>query len=177
MSQSALVKGGPRVRTMCIFLGVHCMYPNRWDDISQHHVHGEKSKSHVMPLCECTFGISENLDVQITQDKNSSLIFPMWFLVFSETRSNRPYVAKKCTKNGLLCFVVVWHQSSLPIPQGKCCGAGFIALQWRHNVTMSVMASQITGNSTVCSTVCSDVHQRKHQRSALLALCPLTKDQ
>ena len=34
-------------------------------------------------------------------------------------------------------------------------------LQWCH---MSVMASQITGNSIVLSTPCSGVHQRKYQR-------------
>ena len=41
-------------------------------------------------------------------------------------------------------------------------------LQWRH---MDVMASQITGNYTVCSMLSSGVHQREHQNSVLLALC------
>ena len=40
-------------------------------------------------------------------------------------------------------------------------------LQWCH---LSIMASQITSNSTVCSTVCSGLHQRKHQSSLLLAV-------
>ena len=38
------------------------------------------------------------------------------------------------------------------------------------DVIMSVMASQITGISTVCSTVCSGADQRKYQSSPLLAL-------
>ena len=44
------------------------------------------------------------------------------------------------------------------------------ALQWRH---MGVMATQITGHSTVCSgpTIWSVWHQRKYQSSALLILC------
>ena len=37
------------------------------------------------------------------------------------------------------------------------------------DVTMSVMASRITGVSIVCSAVCSGVAQRKHQSSASLA--------
>ena len=37
------------------------------------------------------------------------------------------------------------------------------------DVTMSVMASQITGASIVCSTVCSGADQRKHQSFASLA--------
>ena len=44
----------------------------------------------------------------------------------------------------------------------------FIALQWCH---MSVKASQINSNWTVCSTVFPGWQQRKHQGSALLALC------
>ena len=36
----------------------------------------------------------------------------------------------------------------------------------------TIMASQITGNWTVCSTFCSGAHQRKHQSSASMAfLC------
>ena len=38
------------------------------------------------------------------------------------------------------------------------------SLQWRR---MTLMASQITGDSTVCSVL----HQRKHQSTVLLALC------
>ena len=37
------------------------------------------------------------------------------------------------------------------------------------DVTLSAMASQITGIWTVCSAVCSGARQRKHQRSASLA--------
>ena len=37
------------------------------------------------------------------------------------------------------------------------------------DVTMSVLASQITGIFTVCSTVWSGKHQRKHESSSLLA--------
>ena len=40
-----------------------------------------------------------------------------------------------------------------------------------HHRYMSVMASQITANSTVYSTVYAGFHQSKHQSSALLALC------
>ena len=36
-----------------------------------------------------------------------------------------------------------------------------IALHY-SDVTMSIMAFQLTGNSTVCSTVCLGKHQRKH---------------
>ena len=36
---------------------------------------------------------------------------------------------------------------------------------------MSAMASQITGNSTICLTAVSNWHQRKHHSSTLLALC------
>ena len=43
-----------------------------------------------------------------------------------------------------------------------------LSLQWRHR---SVMASQITNNSTVCLAACQGWHQRKQQRFALLALC------
>ena len=45
---------------------------------------------------------------------------------------------------------------------------GAVTLQWRRII---VMASQITGNSTVCSWACSRWQWRKHQSSALLALC------
>ena len=38
-----------------------------------------------------------------------------------------------------------------------------------YDVTMSAMASQIAGVSSVCSTVGSDADQRKHQSSASLA--------
>ena len=41
-------------------------------------------------------------------------------------------------------------------------------LQWRH---VNVMASQITGRSTVCPTDWSSWEQRKHKSSALLTLC------
>ena len=41
-----------------------------------------------------------------------------------------------------------------------------IHLHWLH---MSVMVSQIIGNSTVCSTACSGWQQRSHKSSALLA--------
>ena len=43
-------------------------------------------------------------------------------------------------------------------------------LEWDHysDVTMSGMASEITGISTVCPTVCSGAHQRQHQSSASL---------
>ena len=37
------------------------------------------------------------------------------------------------------------------------------------DVTMGMMASQVTGVSIVCSTVCSGTHQRKHQSSVSLA--------
>ena len=37
------------------------------------------------------------------------------------------------------------------------------------DVTMSAMASQITGVSIVCSTICSGANQREHQSSASLA--------
>ena len=49
----------------------------------------------------------------------------------------------------------------------------------QSDITMSTMASQITGIWTVCSAVCSGVHQIKHQSSAPLAFvrgtyrCPL----
>ena len=36
---------------------------------------------------------------------------------------------------------------------------------------MSVVASEITGNMTVCPTTCSDYHQTKHHGSPLLAFC------
>ena len=39
------------------------------------------------------------------------------------------------------------------------------ALQWRH---ISVMASEITDNSTAYSTVCSGLHRRNHVRSGPL---------
>ena len=38
------------------------------------------------------------------------------------------------------------------------------------DVVVSVMASQITGVSSICSTICSAADQRKHQSSASLAL-------
>ena len=37
------------------------------------------------------------------------------------------------------------------------------------DVTMSIMASQITGISIVCSNVCSGAHQRNHESFASLA--------
>ena len=45
---------------------------------------------------------------------------------------------------------------------------GYITIHY-SDITLSSMASQITGMSTVCSNVCSGAHQRKHQRSAPLA--------
>ena len=41
--------------------------------------------------------------------------------------------------------------------------------KYYSDVTMSTMASQIFGVSTVCFAVCSDADQRKHQSSASLA--------
>ena len=40
-----------------------------------------------------------------------------------------------------------------------------------RDVTMSTIASQITGVSIVCSTVCSGAYQRKHRTSVPLAFC------
>ena len=45
----------------------------------------------------------------------------------------------------------------------------WILLSHNGDVIISVMASQITGVSSVCSTVCSNADQRKHQSSASLA--------
>ena len=42
-----------------------------------------------------------------------------------------------------------------------------IALQWCY---MTLMASDITGNWTVCSTFGPGLHQRKHQKSMLLVM-------
>ena len=40
-----------------------------------------------------------------------------------------------------------------------------------HSRDMNVMASQITGNATICRSSCSEVYQIKYQSSALQALC------
>ena len=47
----------------------------------------------------------------------------------------------------------------------------FVIHQSHGNDVTSTMASQITGNSTVCSTICSEEHIGKHQSSAILVFC------
>ena len=54
--------------------------------------------------------------------------------------------------------VQVWA----PYVNGR--GSALISIQY-SDVTMSIMASQITGISSVCPTVCSGAHQRKHRSS------------
>ena len=51
--------------------------------------------------------------------------------------------------------------------------AAYFISPWHHydDVTMSLMASQITSLTVVYSTVYSDADQRKHHSSASLALC------
>ena len=65
-----------------------------------------------------------------------------------------------CIKQG--CLMVTFKQflenDSLTIPFFRLINT-LKSLQWHH---MSVIASQITGDSTVCSSFHSDVYQRKH---------------
>ena len=66
---------------------------------------------------------------------------------------------------GWVCINIIWNIPSLFVTflgYARRCH-----WQWSQ---MSVMASQITGNSTVCSTDCSGWQQRK-QISTLLTLC------
>ena len=88
---------------------------------------------------------------------------------FSVDSGDRPI----CAQPG--CFTGTWSTMSLPQPCYSCMIVqGLLLLTWfdfNHydDVTMSLMASQITSLTVVYSIVYSDADQRKHQSSASLA--------
>ena len=56
---------------------------------------------------------------------------------------------------------VVWFDKSFSLTQGMSkVNAAVINY---NDVTMSILASQITGDSTACLSVCLDKHKKKHQ--------------
>ena len=91
---------------------------------------------------------------------------------FSVDSGDRPI----CAHPG--CFTGTWWILSLPQPCYNCMIVqGLLLLTWfdfNHydDVTMSLMASQITSLTVVYSIVYSDADQRKHQSSAYYFFIP-----